>query len=140
MKYDNDRLNAIYDKTDGYCHLCHKKLSFTNHGVHGAKGSWHVEHSVPKAKGGTDHLNNLFPACIKCNFEKSTYHTKTVRGWNGNTRAPHSKAKKTQIRKNNTAGGAIVGGGIGLIIGGPIGGAIGSFIGGALGHSNSPKK
>lgn len=140
MAYDNETLNRIYEKTDGYCHLCHKKLAFTNHGVHGAKGAWHVEHSKAKANGGTNHLNNLYPACIKCNLEKSTYHTKTIRGWNGNTRAPHSKAKKNEIRKNNTAGGAIVGGSIGLIIGGPIGGAIGSFIGGAFGHSNSPKK
>lgn len=140
MTYDNERLNKIYDKTDGHCHLCYKKLAFTNHGAHGTKGSWHVEHSVPRAKGGTDHLNNLFPACIKCNVEKSTYHTKTIRGRNGNTRAPYSKAKKDKIRKDNTAGGALIGGGVGLIIGGPIGGAIGSFIGGVFGNSSSPKR
>lgn len=140
MKYDNERLNNIYDKTDGYCHLCHKKLAFTNYGVNGTKGSWHVEHSVPKAKGGTDHLNNLYAACIKCNLEKSTYHTKTVRGWNGQSRAPYSATKKQKIKSNNTIGSAAIVGGIGLAIGGPIVGIIGSIIGGALGSSNSPKK
>ncbi len=138
--YDNERLNRIYDKTDGRCHICHKKLAFTNYGIHGARASWHVEHSVPKAKGGTNHLNNLFPGCISCNMEKGTKHTKTARGWNGKTRAPYSKTKKRKIRKANTAGGAVIGAGIGLIIGGPIGGAIGSAIGGAIGKSNSPKK
>lgn len=140
MKYDNKRLNNIYDKTDGYCHLCHKKLAFKNYGVNGTKGAWHVEHSVPKAKGGTNHLNNLYPACIKCNTDKGTYHTKTARGWNGNTRAPYSAAKKQKIKSTNTIGGAAVGGGIGLAVGGPIGGIIGSIIGGAIGNNNSPKK
>ena len=31
-----------------------------------------MEHSVPKAKGGTDYLRNLFPACISCNLDKGT--------------------------------------------------------------------
>jgi len=79
MGYDIDKLNAIYDKTGGYCHLCDKKLSFTNHGKHGAKGAWHVDHSKPKAKGGTNHMNNLFPSCIPCNIEKGTLHKTTIR-------------------------------------------------------------
>ena len=139
MAYDNDRLNEIYDKTDGYCHLCHKKLSFTNHGKRGKKGSWHVEHSIAKANGGTNHLNNLFPACIKCNEEKGTVHSKTARGWKGNTRAPYSKAKKKKIRTNKTVGGAMIGGALGSILG-PGGAIIGATIGGALGNSSSPKK
>ena len=56
----NDRLNLIYDKTHGCCHLCHKKLAFINYGIYGAKGAWHIEHSKAKANGGTDHLNNLY--------------------------------------------------------------------------------
>jgi len=79
MAYDRDRLNAIYDKTGGYCHLCNKKLSFTNHGRHGTKGAWHVDHSKAKAKGGTNHMNNLYPSCISCNIEKGTLHKTTIR-------------------------------------------------------------
>jgi 5-methylcytosine-specific restriction endonuclease McrA len=139
MKYDNDRLNSIYDKTDGYCHICQKKLAFTNHGKRGFKGAWHVEHSKSKAKGGSDHMNNLYPACIKCNSEKGTMHTKTARGWNGNTRAPYSAAKKKQIKSDNTTGGALIGGALGAFFG-PVGAALGVTIGGAIGSSNSPKK
>lgn len=137
--YDNDRLNRIYDKTDGYCHLCHKKLAFTNYGINGSKGAWHVEHSVPKAKGGTDHLNNLFPACIKCNITKSAYTTKTARAWNGKSRVPYNKAKKRQIKRGNTFGGAVIGGIIGSAFG-PGGAVIGATLGGAIGNKNSPKK
>ena len=32
MQITNERLRAIYIKTDGCCHLCHRKLSFTNYG------------------------------------------------------------------------------------------------------------
>ncbi|HRH02375.1 MAG TPA: HNH endonuclease [Bacteroidia bacterium] len=139
MKYDNEKLSKIYDRTDGCCHICHKKLSFTNYGVHSAKGAWHVEHSIPKAKGGTDHMNNLFAACITCNLEKGTLHTKTARARNGNIRAPFSKEEKESIREDNTIGGAVIGGAIGLMFG-PVGALIGSLIGGGIGNSSSPTK
>ena len=99
-----DRLTLIYDKTHGCCHICHKKLSYSNYGIHGAKGAWHIEHSIPRAKGGTNHFNNLFPACIPCNLEKGIRHTKTVRNWNGVKRAPYSKAKKEKIKNDNMIG------------------------------------
>lgn len=61
---DSNRLKQIYSKTDGYCHLCHRKLILKNYAKGGIKGGWHIEHSRPKANGGTDHLNNLYAACI----------------------------------------------------------------------------
>lgn len=76
---DKERIHKIYNKTNGCCHLCNKKLSRSNYGVHGAKGSWHVDHSIAKANGGTDHMNNLFAACIDCNLEKGTLHKTTIR-------------------------------------------------------------
>ncbi|MCB9194855.1 MAG: HNH endonuclease [Flavobacteriales bacterium] len=139
MAKDLIRLRKIYDKTDGYCHICHKKLAFSNHGITGAKGAWHIEHSVPKAKGGTNHMNNLFAACVSCNINKGTLHTKTVRSKNGVSRAPYSRKKKEEIRQGNTVAGAAIGGAIGLLAG-PVGAAIGAVIGGALGSENSPKK
>ena len=135
---DLERLRRIYDKTDGCCHLCHCKLAFSNHGLHGTRGAWHVEHSTAKANGGTNHLNNLFPACITCNLEKGTLHTRTVRSRNGIYRAPLSKKRKVQIRSNNTASGVILGGTIGAVFG-PGGILIGAFLGGVIGNRNSPK-
>ena len=111
MAYTDTRLNEIYDKTDGCCHLCHKKLSFKNYAILGAKGNWEVEHSVARANGGSNHLNNLFPSCIQCNRDKGTYSTRTARNWYGQTNAPYSRARKTQIEEedNYNTGLAILG-------------------------------
>ena len=57
MAYD---LNAIYDRTSGYCHICHRKLAFYNYGIVDAKGAWEVEHSRPRALGGTHDGNNKY--------------------------------------------------------------------------------
>lgn len=74
--YTNEELNKIYDKNDGHCWHCNKKLSFINYGKLGEKGAWEVDHSIPLSRGGTDHLNNLVPACIKCNRTKSNLTSK----------------------------------------------------------------
>ncbi|HZW06078.1 MAG TPA: HNH endonuclease, partial [Phycisphaerales bacterium] len=67
MAWTREQLTAIYDRTSGYCHLCGKKLALTNYAAHGHKGAWEVEHSVPRACGGSDRLNNLYAAHISCN-------------------------------------------------------------------------
>ena len=136
---ETDRLKEIYKKTDGNCHICHAKLSFSNYAAHGANGSWEVEHSKPKSKGGTDNLNNLFAAHIRCNREKGTLHTRTARSYYGNSRAPLSKNKKQNIKAENTTAGVIIGGLIGSLFG-PGGTIIGAGIGAAIGNESSPKK
>jgi len=132
------RLRRIYDKTDGRCHICHSKLSFKSHGRRNAKGSWHIDHSVPRARGGSDHGNNLFAACIGCNLDKGTLSTRIVRRYYGTARAPYSKTKKTRIRENNTTAGAVVGGLIGAV-GGPLGFFVGAAIGAMIGDETSPR-
>jgi len=138
MAFDDRTLRKIYDRTNGKCHVCHKKLSFTNYGQGGAKGAWEVEHSIPRANGGTDHLNNLFPACIGCNRSKGTHTTRTARSWNDRTRAPFSKEKREQIKRNNAIGGAVLGGLIGLAIN-PVVCLCGLGIGALIGHSANPE-
>jgi 5-methylcytosine-specific restriction endonuclease McrA len=100
MQYDDDTLRRIYDSTSGKCHLCHKKLSISNHGVLGAKGAWDVDHSIPVSEGGTDHLNNLKPACIRCNRSKGAGSTRSFRVAYGNTRAPLSVTAERRRRRN----------------------------------------
>jgi 5-methylcytosine-specific restriction endonuclease McrA len=136
---NDDKLNSIYDRTSGYCHICHKKLSFKNYGMFGEKGAWEVEHSVPKAKGGTNRMNNLYPACISCNRSKGDSHTKTVRSYYGQTRAPYSKKKIAEKKNTNTLGGAAAGAAVGVFFG-PEGALIGAVIGGIIGNRYSPKK
>jgi 5-methylcytosine-specific restriction endonuclease McrA len=137
MAYDDATLSRIYDRTSGYCHLCGKKLSFTNYGRSGRKGAWHVEHSVPRAKGGTDHGNNLFAACIDCNLEKSDSSTRTSRNWNGRTRAPLSRGKRKEARTSNIVAGGTLGGLLGAALG-PLGVAIGVGVGAKIGHDVRP--
>ncbi|MDE1862838.1 MAG: HNH endonuclease [Thaumarchaeota archaeon] len=79
MGYSNDDLNYIFDKTNGNCRHCGKQLAFDNYGDRGARGAWEVDHSNPKAKGGTDHMRNLWALCWQCNLDKrdtrgSEYH------------------------------------------------------------------
>jgi 5-methylcytosine-specific restriction endonuclease McrA len=137
---DKELLTRIYKKTDGYCHICHEKLSISNYGRSGCNGAWEIEHSKPKSKNGSNHLNNLFPACISCNREKGSKTAKSARAKYGNSRAPYSKEKKDRLKSQNTVTGAIVGGTVGALVAGPLGIAIGSLLGGNIGKNNSPKK
>jgi len=52
----------VYTKTQGHCAYCGLHIDFDE--------SWHIEHVVPKAQGGSDHIYNLFMACRKCNLKK----------------------------------------------------------------------
>ena len=138
MRITEERLNAIYDRTSGYCHLCHKKLAFTNYGRYRHRGAWEIEHSVARVRGGTDRLCNLYAACIRCNRRKQHYTTRTARRWNGKTCAPLSVARRARARFENT----LTGGRLGLLCGLPFGGIgalFGSAVGGFVGHWKNPE-
>lgn len=70
MSYSYEELRYVYDKNDGYCWHCGKKLAFKNYGRPSERGAWEIDHSVPISRGGTEYLRNLVPACIKCNRGK----------------------------------------------------------------------
>src|SRR6059036_3757981 len=72
MQWDDETLDWVYGKTDGYCRYCEKKLSRLNYASPGERGAWEVDHSVPLSLGGTDYFSNLWPACIDCNRDKGT--------------------------------------------------------------------
>lgn len=74
MGFDVATINAVYDKTNGHCYYCGKRLAFKNYGQLGNHGAWEIDHSKPKSKGGTDYLRNLVPACTFCNRDKSVRH------------------------------------------------------------------
>lgn len=48
--------------TIGRCFYCNEDIDRDN---------FHVDHIVPKAAGGPDHLSNYVPACARCNSSKS---------------------------------------------------------------------
>jgi 5-methylcytosine-specific restriction endonuclease McrA len=103
-KFNEETKQKVFDKTNGCCHLCNKKLVFSNYGLRssGKRGKWEVDHSVPVAKGGSNHLNNYLPACISCNRSKGTSSTKAIRNKNGLDKAPLSK-KEVEVNKTRSA-------------------------------------
>lgn len=129
-RYDENRLQAIFERANGRCHLCGKKLAFSNYGAHGRRGAWEVDHSKPIADGGTDHLNNLYPAHTSCNRSKQAQSSTAVRKINDRTRPPLSSAALEREKETNALTGAFAGGLLGARIAGPHGFLIGAVVGG----------
>jgi hypothetical protein len=123
MIYDHIKLRRIFEKTDGRCHLSGRKLRFKDYGDADASGGWEVDHSVPRACGGTDHGNNLFPAAISANRAKQDRSTRSIRNAHGLTRAPPSREEKLRLQEETQAeaalaglgGGAAAGAGLGVL-------------------------
>jgi hypothetical protein len=139
MAYTDEQLSTIFDRTDGHCHLCGKKLCFRNYGDYGKRGAWEVEHSNARCKGGSDRLCNLYAAHISCNREKGTVTTRTARAWNGCTKAPPSKEKKEQISASNRWGWGAIGALTGATAAGPAGLVVGALLGVLIGDSIVPQ-
>jgi 5-methylcytosine-specific restriction endonuclease McrA len=137
-QFPEDRLKSIYDKTTGYCHICGKKLAFSNYGSIGSRCAWEVEHSIPRAKGGTDHLNNLFAACITCNRKKGAKSTATARRQNGKTRDPLNVAARKIAKQKQALIGGIAGTALGGLICGPPGAVFGALAGAHAGKKKTP--
>lgn len=128
MKLTHYDREYIFEKTDGRCHICGKRLAFANYAAHGARGAWEIDHSKPRARSGTDHLHNLWPACISCNRSKQARSTRSARAAYGRTRAPMSRVKQGAARERNT----LIGGGGGAVVGGMIAGPPGAMLGALL--------
>jgi hypothetical protein len=139
MAYSNERLEAVFARTDGHCHICGGKLCFSNYGQWDRRGAWEVEHSRPRCNGGSERLCNLYAAHISCNREKGKLTTRTARGRNGRTKAPLSKAKKEQIRSNNRWGWGTAGALSGAAVAGPAGFVVGGLIGAIFGDDIEPE-
>lgn len=139
MAWTDDQLEAIYDRTSGYCHLCSKKLAYSNYATAGSRGAWEVEHSMAKACGGTDRMNNLYAACIDCNRSKQARSTRNCRAQNGRSRAPLNRRARAAARTEN----ALAGAGLGLLVGaalGPVGALVCGAIGAHIGHKENPDR
>lgn len=109
MSYSEDRLRKIFKRTDGRCHICRKQLCIGNYGKLSGRGNWEVEHSRPRIKGGSDHLKNLYPACITCNRKKGDDSTRSARSGNGFKAAPLSVSQQEDERKSNATLGGLLG-------------------------------
>jgi hypothetical protein len=137
MNFSNTDLRLIYNRTSGRCHLCRKKLAFTNYGLINARAAWEVDHSRARGLGGTDRLSNLRAACISCNRAKGMGATRTFRARFGYSSAPLSATARRTAKRWNAVVGAILGAVPGAVFG-PIGVAIGAAVGAKLAHDEDP--
>ena len=58
-----EKKKAVYNKTDGHCHICGENMTYRK---------MTVDHLVSRHHGGDDSLGNLLPAHGKCNRTKWT--------------------------------------------------------------------
>lgn len=63
-------VRAIYDSQNGLCWWCGQFVGT----------SYHIDHRIPLARGGTNFPNNLCISCVKCNLSKGA---KMPWEWNG---------------------------------------------------------
>lgn len=66
-KFSAQERQIIYRKTKGHCYLCGEFVDYD---------AFEIEHKLPLSKGGTNELNNLFPACHCCNLIKHDIYPK----------------------------------------------------------------
>ncbi len=97
VSFDEDDLTYIFGKTGGECRYCGKQLARNNYGRVGQRGAWEVDHSIPISRGGTDHLNNLWPACVSCNTEKGTLTGSEFSRYLNGTRSNHSSPNLAEV-------------------------------------------
>ncbi|OWQ90828.1 hypothetical protein CDN99_11715 [Roseateles aquatilis] len=57
------RRRHVHERSGGRCHYCGSDLKLES-------SSWHVEHQMPRALGGSDGMPNLVAACATCNLRK----------------------------------------------------------------------
>lgn len=64
-----------------------RQVVFSTHGrqcVYCGNEATAIDHVIPKAKGGTDTLDNLVPACTRCNSIKKDNVKKRINYYNKN--------------------------------------------------------
>ena len=132
MAFSQDSLRKIFDRIEGRCHICRGKLAFCNYGKVDNHGDWEVEHSKPKLRGGTEHLNNLYAAHSSCNRSKNNGLNEEERVKHGYKNAQFSERQ----RQRNTCMAVGIGNLIPLLVVPQIGipiaitsAAIGTFVG-----------
>jgi hypothetical protein len=58
---------AVWMKTNGHCTYCDVHLDPFNRQ---SPNGFHMDHTIPHSRGGPCEIENLVPACSKCNLEK----------------------------------------------------------------------
>lgn len=68
--FTNNKLKAIFEKTEGHCHFCGDSLVLEKYGVkdiNDLDGAWEADHVIQQGKGGSKNVENCLPSCVRCN-------------------------------------------------------------------------
>ena len=65
--YSDKKRFAVFNKTNGRCAYCGVELEYD--------GVWHMEHILPRSRGGKNEISNMLATCGKCNCRK---HSRTL--------------------------------------------------------------
>lgn len=68
--FTNNKLKAIFEKTDGHCHFCGDSVVLERYGVKDISdldGAWEADHIIQKGKGGSKASENCLLSCVRCN-------------------------------------------------------------------------
>lgn len=117
MRYSNEDLTYIADKTNDHCHLCNGKFIYSHYGRLDKATGWEVDHSKARSKGGSEKLSNKLPAHVRCNRSKGTRSTRDYRRIYGFTKKPKSKVQVQNDKVLDDVVGAI---GVGIAVVGTI--------------------
>jgi 5-methylcytosine-specific restriction endonuclease McrA len=66
MVFTEDIVKNAFDRVNGYCQTCGKKLVFNSRGNTGARGAWEARHIKPVSEGGKDEVRNCAIFCMEC--------------------------------------------------------------------------
>ena len=71
MPYSEEELNHAFEKSNGYCWWCGKKLVFNNYGIFTKEG-WDIDDTYHVKNRKNSHLKSFVAACIECNRKITT--------------------------------------------------------------------
>lgn len=66
MAFTEDVIRNAFEKVNGYCQICGKKLVYNNRGSTEGRGGWEAEHIKPVSEGGNDTIRNCMILCMEC--------------------------------------------------------------------------
>ncbi len=66
QRWTENTKRRVRESTDGKCFYCRIKLDSA-----GPRTMMHIDHYWPWSKGGANLIENLVPACARCNLAKS---------------------------------------------------------------------
>jgi len=69
MVFTEDVVKNAFDRVNGYCQVCGKKLVYANRGSVEGRGGWEARHIKPVIEGGKDEVRNCMVVCMGC-FDK----------------------------------------------------------------------